>query len=100
MSCGVLWKHVEKAWNSLTRVIGDLTVSIIVGVVALSIELQLTPRAVNSSRKGIAPNQTRLSKGDRTCESSVFTETHNNSKCGTIIKYPYRINDSVLGGEL
>jgi hypothetical protein len=94
---------VEKAWNSLTRVIGDLTVSIIVGVVALSIELQLTPRAVNSSRKGIAPNQTRLSKGDRTCESSVlatFTETHNNSKCGTIIKYPYRINDSVLGGEL
>ena len=92
---------MEKAWNSLTRVIGDLTVSIIVGVVALSIELQLTQ--VNPSRKGIAPNQTRLSKGDRMSESSVlatFTETHNNSKCGTIIKYPYRINDSVLGGEL
>lgn len=67
------------------------------------IALQLTHKAVNPSRKGIAPNQTRLSKGDRTCESSVlatFTETPNNSKCGTIIKYPYRINGSVLGGEL
>lgn len=67
------------------------------------IALQLTHRAVNPSRKGIAPCLTRLSKGERICESSVlatFTETPNNSKRGTIIKYPYRIISDMLGGEL
>jgi hypothetical protein len=63
------------------------------------IVLQLTTQ-VNPSRKRIALNQTRLSKSDRTCESSVlatFTKTPKMSKCGSIIKYPIRIISGMMG---